>query len=114
MCHTNQTKEIAIAVARLREGWKMNFVKTTKRRAFDIRHSTFVILWAFATANAQSGGGYLIKKSTIDSGGGTVTGGAYRLSGTVGQHDAGPISGGNYLLRIWSKTTSRNLGRGID
>jgi hypothetical protein len=36
-----------------------------------------------ATANAQSGGGYLIKKSTIDSGGGMVTGGDYRLTGTA-------------------------------
>ncbi|MFH1108637.1 MAG: hypothetical protein V1790_05500, partial [Planctomycetota bacterium] len=61
----------------------------------------------FAAANpalAQSGGGYNIKKSTIDSGGGTVTGGGYKLSGTVGQHDAGDPTGGGYVLTggFWS------------
>jgi len=56
------------------------------------------------SAFAQSGGDYVIKKSTIDSGGGTVTGGDYRLTGTVGQHDAGPVSGGGYTLTggFWS------------
>jgi len=55
-------------------------------------------------AFAQSGGGYNIKKSTIDSGGGTVTGGGYKLSGTVGQHDAGDPTGGEYVLTggFWS------------
>ncbi len=56
------------------------------------------------TASAQSGGGYFIRKSTIDSGGGTVTGGVYLLRGTAGQHDAGPASGGDYMLTggYWS------------
>ena len=67
--------------------------------------TTMVFLaWAVPTLHAQSGGGYTIKKSTIDSGGGKVTGGAYVLNGTVGQHDAGPISGGGYALSggFWS------------
>jgi hypothetical protein len=57
-----------------------------------------------ATAFAQSGGGYLIVKSTIDSGGGKVTGSGYVLTGTVGQHDAGPVTGGGYTLTggFWS------------
>src|SRR5262245_40116430 len=78
-----------------RGGWKMRF---------DLRHSAFVILCALTTANAQSCGGYVIKKSTIDSGGGTVAGGGYRLSGTAGQHDAGRVSGGGYELTggFWS------------
>jgi len=61
------------------------------------------------SAFAQSGGGYLIKKSTIDSGGYTYhTGGGYKLGGTVGQHDAGPLSGGGYLLTggFWSPAVS--------
>ena len=60
------------------------------------------------TASAQSGGGYVIKKSTIDSGGGTVSGGDYVLTGTVGQHDAGPVSGGEYTLTggFWSPAPS--------
>ena len=42
---------------------------------------------------------------TIDGGGGTSTGGVYRVSGTVGQPDAGPtMSGGNYSVEggFWS------------
>jgi len=60
--------------------------------------SMFVVFWAVAAAHAQSGGGYVIKKGTIDSGGGTVSGGAYLASGTVGQHDASDLAGGSYVL----------------
>jgi len=35
---------------------------------------------------------------TIDNGGGTSTGGNYMLSGTLGQPDAGVLSGGTYSL----------------
>ena len=35
---------------------------------------------------------------TIDGGGGTSTGGVYTVSGTIGQPDAGTMSGGNYSL----------------
>ena len=42
---------------------------------------------------------YSIDWFTIDGGGGTSTGGAYSLSGTIGQPDAGePMTGGNYSL----------------
>ena len=36
---------------------------------------------------------------TIDGGGGTSTGGVYSVSGTIGQPDAGAMSGGNYSLQ---------------
>ncbi len=58
-------------------------------------------------ANAQSGGGYVVKKSTIDGGGVTFhTGGSYRLGGTVGQPDAGEYAGGSYRLSggFWGPT----------
>jgi hypothetical protein len=54
---------------------------------------------------AQSGGGYNIEQSAINGGGVTFhTGGGYRLGGTVGQHDAGMLSGGGYRLTggFWS------------
>ena len=35
---------------------------------------------------------------TVDGGGGTSTGGGYRLSGTIAQPDAGELSGGGYSL----------------
>jgi hypothetical protein len=46
-------------------------------------------------ASAQS---YAIDWHTIDGGGGTSTGAVYSVSGTVGQPDAGTMSGGNYTL----------------
>jgi hypothetical protein len=48
-----------------------------------------------ALAHAQS---YSIDWSTIDGGGGTSTGGVYSVSGTIGQPDAGKMSGGNYTI----------------
>jgi hypothetical protein len=42
---------------------------------------------------------YSIDWSTIDGGGGTSTGGVYSVGGTIGQPDAGAMSGGNYTLQ---------------
>ena len=47
-------------------------------------------------ASAQS---YSLDWSTIDGGGGTSTGGIYSVSGTIGQPDAGAMSGGNFTLQ---------------
>jgi hypothetical protein len=41
---------------------------------------------------------YSIDRYTVDSGGGTSTGGTYELQGTLGQHDAGLASGGTFDL----------------
>ncbi len=48
-----------------------------------------------STAFAQS---YSIDWWTVDGGGGTSTGGVYTVSGTIGQPDAGTMTGGNYAL----------------
>src|SRR6266480_3770721 len=47
---------------------------------------------------------YTIDWFTIDGGGGTSTGGVYAVSGTIGQPDAGHMSGGNFSLDggFWS------------
>jgi hypothetical protein len=42
---------------------------------------------------------YSIDWSTIDGGGGTSTGGVYSVSGTLGQPDAGAMSGGNFTVQ---------------
>lgn len=41
---------------------------------------------------------------TIDAGGGTSSAGGFELSGTIGQHDPGVMSGGQYTLTggFWS------------
>ncbi len=58
-----------------------------------------LLLLAASHALAQSGGGYDLSWTTIDGGGYTFsTGGAYSLGGTLGQPDAGVLSGGNFTL----------------
>jgi len=52
-------------------------------------------LLALPALHAQS---YSIDWSTIDGGGGTSAGGVYSVSGTIGQPDAGKMSGGNYSI----------------
>jgi hypothetical protein len=49
---------------------------------------------ALAT-HAQS---YSVDWSTVDGGGGTSTGGVFSVTGTIGQPDAGAMSGGNYSV----------------
>jgi hypothetical protein len=57
--------------------------------------SAVAIIAVQLSAQAQS---YSIDWFTIDGGGGTSTGGVYSVSGTIGQPDAGTMSGGNYSL----------------
>lgn len=58
--------------------------------------SVAVLLLVFAsTAYPQS---YSIDWCKVADGGGTSAGGAYTVSGTIGQPDAGAMSGGNYSL----------------
>jgi hypothetical protein len=47
---------------------------------------------------------YSIDWHTVDGGGGTSTGGVYAVTGTIGQPDAGAMSGGNYSIQggFWS------------
>lgn len=51
-----------------------------------------VVVIGSGSALAQSGGTFNLRTTTLDAGGGTSTGGAFTLSGTVGQHDANPTS----------------------
>jgi hypothetical protein len=54
-------------------------------------------LSAFAVSRG-SAQNYSIDWFTIDGGGGTSTGGVYSVSGTIGQPDAGHMSGGNFTI----------------
>jgi hypothetical protein len=60
-----------------------------------------LLLVVAVSARAQS---YSIDWYTIDGGGGTSTGGVYTLRGTIGQPDAGTMSGGNFSVNggFWS------------
>jgi hypothetical protein len=64
---------------------------------------------AAVTVLAQS---FSIDWHTIDGGGGTSTGGVYSVSGTIGQPDAGAMSGGNFSVTggFWSLFAVQMLG----
>ncbi len=53
---------------------------------------------AIAQLAGSGGGGYDLSWHTIDGGGGESTGSSYALTGTIGQHDAGAMQGGDYTL----------------
>ena len=57
--------------------------------------------------HAQSGGPFDLTWSTIDGGGGFSSGAQFQLSGTIGQADAGALTGGNFKLEggFWSGLT---------
>lgn len=69
-------------------------------------------LLAVATT-APAGGGIDLSKSTIDGGGGRSGGGALSLTGTIGQPDAGAMTGGSLSLRggFWAATRSEFIFR---
>jgi hypothetical protein len=81
-----------------------------------MKHVAFFISIVFALlvvsiasiAVAQIGSGYDLTWNTIDGGGGSASGGGYRVDHTVGQVDAGvptgAQSGGGYVLEggFWS------------
>lgn len=62
-------------------------------------------IFAASIVNAQN---YSVDWFKIAGGGGLSSGGAYSLSGTVGQPDAGTLTGGNYTLAggFWSIITA--------
>src|SRR3954451_21463015 len=57
--------------------------------------SLLLLALAGVDAGAQN---YKIDWYTIDGGGGTSSGGPYTLSGTIGEPDAGKLSGGSFVL----------------
>lgn len=75
-----------------------------KRRYGCICLLSLLLIASAPTALAQYGGGYELTWTTVDAGGGTVTGGAYSLDSTIGQAEAGAsASGGAYSLSggVW-------------
>ena len=66
----------------------------TKRHA-----STTTVILALALASAVLANGFTISRSTVDGGGEMFsTGGDFELSGTIGQADAGVLTGGGFQL----------------
>jgi hypothetical protein len=73
-------------------------------RGLSVRQAVIIALALIVATGglvySQTGGGYDLSWNTIDGGGGTFsTGGGYELGGTIGQPDAGAMSGGVYSLQ---------------
>jgi hypothetical protein len=57
-----------------------------------------LLLGGSSLVAARALDGYAIEWWTTDGGGGTSSGASFSLSGTIGQADAGQMSGGGYTL----------------
>jgi hypothetical protein len=68
------------------------------RKTSILTMSVLLAWWTVLPVLAQSGGGYDLTWSTTDGGGGASSGDVYSLGGTVGQPDAGLLTGGAYTL----------------
>jgi hypothetical protein len=60
--------------------------------------SLAILLLSVAASSVQAQANYTIDWFSVDGGAGTSSGGVYSVSGTIGQPDAGKMSGGNYSL----------------
>jgi hypothetical protein len=70
------------------------YMVAVSKRALPVLVALFFVV--VSVLHAQS---YSINWSKVAGGGGTSAGGAYQVSGTIGQHDAGgPMTGGNIHL----------------
>ncbi|MCP4708923.1 MAG: hypothetical protein GY869_09885 [Planctomycetes bacterium] len=87
--------------------YKMTNIKGISRTNLNTSWVLFVFLLVLFTFNATANAQYEITWSTIDGGGGRSTGGTYTLEGTIGQPDAGLLSGGDYVLAggFWPATS---------
>jgi hypothetical protein len=63
-----------------------------------IKRSLIYLILFIASVSFVFAQSYSIDWFTIDGGGGNSTGGVYSVSGTIGQPDAGHMSGGNFTL----------------
>src|SRR6266487_2900088 len=77
-----------------RSGAKCSWNMSARMHALPLL-SALSLFANMTSLNAQS---YSIDWFTVDGGGGTSTGGVYSVSGTIGQPDAGKMSGGNFTV----------------
>jgi len=62
------------------------------------RHTLIILCLLPSAYCLRAWGQYSIDWTTTDRSGGASTGGVYAVSGTIGQPDAGKLSGGNFTL----------------
>ena len=83
-CPTSQSAVAAVALPTHSRTWRLRLAL-----------SCLLPIAFCICAEAQ----YSLDWSTVDGGGGASTGGVYAVSGTIGQPDAGAMSGGNFTLQ---------------
>jgi hypothetical protein len=71
---------------------------TTTRRLLLAALLATLLLASAALAVAATASGYSLNWFTVDGGGGASSGGRYAVSATIGQPDAGTLTGGSYTL----------------
>ena len=71
-----------------------------------------LLLLPLTAAGIHAQTNFAVSWWTVDGGGGTSTGGVYSVSGTVGQPDAGMMSGGTYTLADAPVLSGLNVYRG--
>src|SRR4051812_36803786 len=77
----------------------MKRLHVSRRWAAGLLGLGLLLVGLSAGAGAETGSAYDLTWFSVDGGGGTAsTGGAYSLGGTIGQPDAGALSGGTYNL----------------
>ena len=70
----------------------MSSINFTRRFRFAV---VTALLWSAVSARAQ----FKLDWFTVDGGGGASSGGSYSLTGTIGQPDAGALSGGGHAVQ---------------
>jgi hypothetical protein len=72
---------------------------------------TFGILLALGAVRSEAQP-YAINQATITGGGGASTGGVFTISATIGQHDVGSMSGGAFTLTggFWAPVVVQTPG----
>ena len=67
-------------------------------RVYHLRATGLVLALLWTLTLNLAGQSAPVDWFTLDGGGGEAIGGVYRVSGTIGQPDAGTLSGGNYVI----------------
>lgn len=79
-----------------------------------IKQAKLILFLILGLSFSQSFAQYEIKKHTLNSGGGKITGGTYEINSSIGQVDASSTqTGGNYSLNggFWHKPSTSTLSQ---
>ena len=85
----------AVVRRRLNSRWR-NPPRVFRRALTSAATGVWLVFALAAASHAQT---FSLDWSTIDGGGGTSAGGGYSVGGTIGQPDAGTLSGGSFTLQ---------------